>query len=337
MTPRERILEALSGNRPEIPPVGIFTQSATVGMMETLGSPWPLAHTNANKMAALGCAQAEEFGFGTIRVPFDITAEAERLGCGVEMGSMKDAPSISSRVIPDSPMDGPLPDVDLMSPSEFVSGGRPMVIDRALRLCSESIGDTHAIVGSLLGPVSLLGQMMGAENMAMATLLCPEWAERMCTRLSAILAEYGKAQRDAGADVITMVESVASPDVLDPANYWRLSGSRFSGIMPKGVKSVLHICGSTEPILEDITRTGADAMSPDSKVSPSDVRSALGNMAVVGAVDPVGTLLLGTPAKVRTEARMYADAGYAVIAPGCGLAPLTPDANLMALANAFRS
>ena len=67
------------------------------------------------------------------------------------------------------------------------------------------------------------------------------------------------------------------------------------------------------------------------------VKKMNGCVAAVGAVDPVGTLLQKAPADVVAEAHMFADAGYAVITPGCGVAPQTPDDNLSALSSAFGS
>lgn len=336
MDPRDRVMDAFDGCTHGIPPVAMFTQSATVGMMDVCGASWPDAHFDAGLMATLGCAQAKVFGFCTARVPFDITAEAERLGCAVSPGTKDNVLGILSRAVAGNPLDGKLPEIDLMSPEEFVSGGRPATVTEAIRLCSRDIGDSHAIVSGILGPVTLLGQLMGAENMVLATLMEPAWTARMCSELSGILTRYAVAQKEAGADILTIVEAVASPDVLDPKDYRRLSGSHTPDIRPKGMRAVLHICGSTEPILEDISGSGLDAFSPDPKVSPSLVRETLGDMTVCGAVDPVGTLLFGDPAKVVSEARAYSDEGYDIIAPGCGLAPRTPDDNLRALADAFR-
>ncbi len=338
MTPRERVLEALSRNTPDIPPVAILTQSATVGMMDRTGSSWPEAHTDPESMARLGCAQAELFEFESVRVPFDITAEAERLGCGIRMGTREDIPSISERALQFDPFSDGYPDVgDLMSPSEFVSSGRPTVVAEAVRIASRGWGDTHPVCAGMLGPVSLLGQLASTETMAMTTMLNPDWTSKWCSALAELQEEYAKLLRDSGADIITVVEGVASPDVLDPSFYEGLSGSHMRRMLPSGIRSVLHICGTTDPILGSIGGSGVDAFSPDPCMDPSKVLEGVGDrVAVAGAVDPVKTLLFGDPEKVRCEARRFSDSGYHLIAPGCGLAPLTPDANLEALAGAFR-
>ncbi len=338
MTSRERVLEALSRNTPDIPPVAILTQSATVGMMDRTGASWPEAHSDPERMARLGCAQAELFGFESVRVPFDITAEAERLGCEVRMGTREDIPSITRRAYGFDPFSDDFPDIDdLMSPSEFVSGGRPTMVAEAVRIASGNWGDTHPVCAGMLGPVSLLGQLASTETMAVSTMLEPGWTERWCSALAGIQEEYAKLLRDSGADIITVVEGVASPDVLDPSFFDRLSGSHMRGMLPSGIKSVLHICGTTDPILGMVGSSGVDAFSPDPCMDPRKVLEGVGDrVAVAGAVDPVNTLLFGDPGKVRDEARMFSEAGYHLITPGCGLAPLTPDANLGALAGAFR-
>lgn len=338
MDPREHVLEALSLRPSETPPVAIFTQSATVGQMEAVGAYWPQAHSDPAAMARLGCAQAELFGFESVRVPFDITAEAERLGCGVDLGTEKDIPSISDRAYLVDTYVGTLPSPDgLMSPSEFIEGGRPKTIMKAVELAASRFGATYPVCAGMLGPVTLLSQLIGAENLAISTLLEPDWADSWCTRLSGICGTYSRALCDSGADVITVVEGVASPDVIDPSSFEGLCGKHLHDLVPQEAKSILHICGSTEPILGEIATSGMDAFSPDPKVDPHTAMRVLeGRMALCGAVDPVGTLLFGTPEQVVHEARRYAEIGYHVIAPGCGLAPETPDTNLKALSAALR-
>ena len=85
MTPRDRVLAAMKKEKLDRPPVAIFTQSATIGQMDKVGAAWPEAHKSAELMAKLGAAQADIYGFECCRAPFCLTAEAERLGCVVQV------------------------------------------------------------------------------------------------------------------------------------------------------------------------------------------------------------------------------------------------------------
>ncbi|MDO5861375.1 MAG: MtaA/CmuA family methyltransferase [Thermoplasmata archaeon] len=338
MDSRDRIMEALSGKAQDTPPVAIFTQSSTIGQMEATGASWPEAHRDPERMAKLGCAQAEIFGFESVRVPFDITAEAERLGCGVDLGTIDNPPFITSRVVTGDPCEGTLSELDLMDLSEYVSGGATAAVVEAVSLSAKRMAGKVAVCGGMLGPMGLLGQLMSVESLALASFMDPEWIRRSSSTLSALQAEYAKAMKDAGADVLLIVESEAGADIIDPSGYNDFSGSFMRSIIPSGdVKTVLHMCGSCEPILGEIADCGVDALSPDQKVPAETIIEGLGGrIAVAGSVDPVGTLLLGGPDKIRKESRMYAEAGYEVIAPGCGIAPNTSNTNMRAFAGAFR-
>ena len=61
MSCRERVLGALKRESMDRPPAAIFTTCDTIGMMKACGSSWPEAHSDPQKMATLGCAQADYF------------------------------------------------------------------------------------------------------------------------------------------------------------------------------------------------------------------------------------------------------------------------------------
>ena len=93
-TPKERLYRALRKQQIDRMPAVCFTQTATVEQMEACGAYWPEAHADAEKMATLAGAGHTEAGFEAVRVPFDITAEAEHFGCGIKAGDLKQQPSV---------------------------------------------------------------------------------------------------------------------------------------------------------------------------------------------------------------------------------------------------
>ena len=97
-TPKERLYRALRKQQVDRMPAVCFTQTATVEQMEACGAYWPEAHADAEKMATLAEAGHTVIGFEAVRVPFDITAEAELFGCGIKAGDLKQQPSVIKHV-----------------------------------------------------------------------------------------------------------------------------------------------------------------------------------------------------------------------------------------------
>ena len=127
MTPRERVLAAMKKESLDRPPAAIFTQSATLAQMDACGAAWPEAHKSAELMAKLGAAQADYDGFECVRAPFCLTAETERLGATVAVDKRDANPMVKKHPFKFDPMTGEYDDPAsvLMSPEEFLQGGRP--------------------------------------------------------------------------------------------------------------------------------------------------------------------------------------------------------------------
>jgi uroporphyrinogen decarboxylase len=104
---------------------------------------------------------------------------------------------------------------------------------------------------------------------------------------------------------------------------------------------MLHICGKTELILEDMVSSGADALELDYK---TDVRRAhdvlAGRSTFVGNIDPSGVLALGTPALVEQKTRelmeVFADTPRFILNAGCAIPSTTPPDNLRAMIKVAR-
>lgn len=340
MTPRDRVLAAMKLEELDRPPVAIFTQSATLGMMDHTGAAWPEAHGSAELMAKLGSAQADMFGFEAVRVPFCLTAEAERIGCEVAVEKRDASPMIKEHPFKFDPMSGEYDSPDeLMDVEELISGGRPKVVLDSLELLKKSHGDTHCIVAGNTGPFTLTGHLVDTESMVFAMMMEPAQVSKWVGAVAPLLKGYSQALADAGADVIQMSEPTASTDLIAPDMFMDASGDfvkdALSGV--KGACSVLHVCGNTKPILELMAGTGVTGLSIEEKVDPFDAYKAVGGKTVlVGNVGSVRPLYQGTPEDVARESKRSMEAGFNVIAPGCGIASATPDENLVAMVKAIK-
>ena len=340
MTPRERVLAAMKQEDLDRPPVAIFTQSATLGMMDKTGAAWPEAHGSAELMAKLGAAQADMFGFEAVRVPFCLTVEAERLGCDVAVEKRDAAPMIKKHPFKFDPMSSEYDSPDsLMTAEELIAGGRPAVVLESIELLKKSHGENYCIVAGNTGPFTLTGHMVNTENMVFAMMMEPDQVTKWVSAITPILKGYTQALADAGADVIQMSEPTASTELIAPDMFMDASGvfveDALAGV--KGADSVLHVCGNTQPILEIMLGTGVEGFSIEEKVDPFDaVKAVGGKVALVGNVGSVRPLYQGKPEDVIRETRKSVDAGFNVISSGCGIASATPDENMAAMVKAVK-
>ncbi|MCL1978810.1 MAG: MtaA/CmuA family methyltransferase [Methanomassiliicoccaceae archaeon] len=323
------------------PPVAIFTQAATITQMDKVGAAWPQAHKEAEAMAKLGTAQADIFGFECVRAPFCLTAEAERLGCKVQVEKKDAAPMIKEHPFHFDPMSGEYDDPSaIMAPEEFIKGGRPAEAIKAMALMKKSHGENYALVAGNTGPFTLAGHMINTENMVFGMLMAPEEVAKWTAAINPIVKVYTQALADAGADVIQMSEPSGSTDMLSPEMFEPASGMYVKDSLAcvKNAFSVLHICGDTYPILDPMIATGVTGLSVEEKVDPAKAAAKVNKRAVlVGNVGSVRPLFQGTPEEVRDAATNCAKAGFGVISSGCGIATATPDANMKMLVDTIKA
>jgi len=339
MTPRERVLAALRKEKLDRPPVAVFTQSATIGQMEALGVFWPEAHSNPKAMAKLGAGQADILGFEAVRAPFCLTAEAERLNCTVDPGKQDRTPMLKKHPYHFDPMEGAYDEPDLMSIEEFLGSGRPAAVLEGIKLLKEQKGKEYAVIAGNTGPFTLAGHLVSTENLVFGIMMAPEEVTKWIKAVNPICKGYTQALADAGADIIQMSEPSASTDLLSPDMFDEYAGVwlKESLASVKNASSILHICGNTTQILDNMIATKVTGLSIEEKVDPKEaVKIVKKRAALIGNVGVVNPLLQGTPEDCFKHGVAVREAGFDVVAPGCGLSALIKNENLLALVKAVK-
>ena len=179
------------------PPPAVFTQTGTAGQMRACGAFWPEANFEADKMEALALQFSKQFGFATVRVPYCLTVEAERLGATIFQGRDNSQPSVSgSPFMTDDMVPGPVPD-DMISPEEFVSGGRCAMVAEVAGRIMRGHEDLFVTAG-MQDPACVAGQILACGGQ-----LAPDRA------VSGQLLEVGiEGLDDHGAVVADIVDSL---------------------------------------------------------------------------------------------------------------------------------
>ena len=100
---------------------------------------------------------------------------------------------------------------------------------------------------------------------------------------------------------------------------------------------ILHICGSTDMIIEMMNDCGADALSVEKKNDILETRKKMGPDALIfGDLDGFGLLVEGTPADVDKGVKEAIEKGVNAVWPGCDIWPTVPKENMEAMMAAAR-
>jgi len=331
MTPKERFIAALKREKLDRPIVGCVTQSATVDQMEAVGVSWPEAHSDAQKMATLGAAIHEVLGFENARIPFCLTVEAEAFGCTVDMGKEDRTPMVKVGIYEaeDTPV----------LPENFLEKGRMKEVIEATKLLKKKYGDNLPVVVGTTGPLTIAGHLVGTENLLLMMITDPEAVHKFIKIASELETQYVHALAEAGADAIAMSDPSASTDMLSGEMFDEFARPYIQKIFndTPDVCKILHICGDTTILLDHMIDTGADALSIEEKVNPAEaVKLVDGRAALIGNIGVVHPLLQGTPEDCVQHATAVRDAGFNVVAPGCGLAARVSKENLEAVVKTIK-
>jgi len=295
--------------------------------MEATQAFWPEAHRDAAQMARLAAAAHTLVGFDFVRVPFDQTVEAELLGAEVNLGDRISNCSIRSH---------PLRLGDPLPPAPDLDSGRAKVVVEAIALLQKEFGQEIALLGGLVGPFTLICQLAGSTAVLMQGTRRPDALRPYLDFAVELGIEYGRRQVAAGADVITVEDMSASLDLTSPHLYQQLilpAQQQLLAAIP--APTILHVCGSNTRILHLLHQAGAEALSLEDRTDLVQAVSA-GDCAVIGGVPTVDVLLNGTPDDVRRACEESLAAGVHILAPGCGLPPLSARQNLEEMVRAAR-
>lgn len=300
--------------------------------MKACGAYWPYANNNPIQMATLSMAAHTHAGIESVRVPFDVSVDATAFGALTGKESMDRQPAIIKAPITDPEI---LKDVSI--PNPITDGRAPVVIDAVRILASEL--KTVPIICAIVGPFTLAGQLRGSQEAITEVAMRPEFIKGILEVATQWDIAYSKAAIEAGADIISIIDSTSGGDVLGPSQYSEFAQPYQKRVVDsiRGMDgySILHICGKTTKNMPMIIETGANGISVDQQMDIGWVKQqANGKAAVIGNVSPTSTLLFKKPKDVIAESKKCIDAGTDILSPGCGFASETPLENMKALVEA---
>jgi uroporphyrinogen decarboxylase len=148
---------------------------------------------------------------------------------------------------------------------------------------------------------------------------------------------YEPVVADGDLDVILLGDPTASGDLISKKHFETIALPYLKKFIQwarsKGIQTFLHICGDTTDRLDLYPLTGASCISLDHKTDIAKAKEVLhGQMCFAGNIDPVEIMLQGSVRDVeeackRTIEIAGTDGGF-VLMPGCDIPPTIPYENI---------
>lgn len=215
--------------------------------------------------------------------------------------------------------------------------------DATVRAVRERVPDV-SVHAEVFSPFTQLLELLDFENALLALLDDPLRVEACLDALTAGTIEMMGIYARAGADAILVSSAFAGAGFISPAHYRRFvlpyerrAITVFRALHPD-VPVYTHTCGAIGDRLELMQETGTDGLDtldppPLGNVDLAAAKQRIGNtLFIKGNIDPVNTLLRGTPRQVRADAEyrlgVAAPGGGYILSSACSVPPATPPANL---------
>jgi len=284
----------------------------------------------------------ETYGYDGVVVDVDTATLAEAVGVPIDLPE-DDPARCAGGCLPSLDM------VDDLPPPDVAAHRRVQIWLEATRLLVDHFGSEIYIRGNCDQAPFSLASMMRTPEQWMMDLLDVQHREQVMKLLAYCTDACGQFLRQmaaTGAHMVSNGDSPAGPEMISPELYRRFAQPferrLVSVAHEREVPYVLHICGRTDLILEDMIATGADGLEIDFK---TDVRLAhdrmKGGTVFLGNIDPSGVLTYGTPAEVERKTReliaIFADTPRFILNAGCAIPPTAPPENVHAMIRAARS
>lgn len=257
----------------------------------------------------------------------DLSVEAEAFGAKIRF-SDDEVPAVTGAMIEDEK------DIEKLEVPKVGTARTGICID-AIKKATALINDRPVFAG-IIGPYSLAARLMDMQELMMLGYDDEDAVHTLVDKCAHFLINYAKAFKAAGADGIIMAEPVSG--LLSPTLESEFSSPYvkkiIDAVQDDGFAVIYHNCGDNTPLMtESFLSMGAAGYHFGNSVELDKMLEKYPKeVLVMGNVDPVAVLRMGTPDTVREKTRECLEkcAGHKnfVISSGCDMPPMTPWENI---------
>lgn len=334
MTPREIVLKAFEGGRPERVPVTLF--GAGMWSIKDYGTSFEALSLDAEKMTDMCVVEAERIRSDVVYVGsgynnFHASALGKDFGCGIKYREIG-APDLTAHFVNSEE------DIAKLKIEDVHKDPVVQTVLEATRRVKEKIGNKYLVTMTCWGPFTLAARFVGEEAFMKYTFKKPALVEKMVDFCADLLIHlYEPLVLDGTIECVSIADPTASGDLINPKQMERFAVTGLKKFTDwaksKNTHTILHVCGNTNDRLNLFPLTGSSAIFLDQKVDILKAKEALhGKMCFGGNVAPVHVLLNQSVDEVEKACKdVIAAAGTEggfILVPGCDIPPTIPYENL---------
>lgn len=228
------------------------------------------------------------------------------------------------------------------NPDEFFPPWHLATIDSVVSRAGQDV----SVHSEIFSPFTQFLELLDYTNGLMALIDDPGKSKACLEALARGAIELGRQQAAHGVDAILISSAFAGAAFIS-TDQFREFVLPFEQIVIDGIKAAYdvpiytHTCGSIGDRLELMKATGIDGIDtldppPLGSVHLAEAKERIGDsLFIKGNIDPVNTILLGTPEQVFEAARRCISvaakgSGY-VLSSACSIPPQAPPENILKL------
>lgn len=334
MTSLERVMAAVALERQDRVPViaQVFGHAAAV-----TGVPLEAYIRDGELVARCQLEALERYGYDAVFTVMDVNVETEAMGSilryrrnqysTIDAYALSRQNELDTLTLPDPEKDGRMPE---------------MV--KALRILRRELKNEVLVTGCVMGPMTLVTQLLGAEPALYMAIDEPERFGRLIDFATDVAIRFGTAQIEAGAHLPVVFDPAASPAVI-PRQFFRelvLPHLKrlFTSLKGAGAAANwLHIAGPAGPILAFFPDAGVDIANFDYEIAPQAAQAELPGTCLDGNIKSISFVESGAD-EIEAEAEgllaAFAGRGGYILSSGCEIPPESKPENVAAMVMAAR-
>src|SRR5450631_1175142 len=256
---------------------------------------------NGELLARCQMTALERYDYDAVFALMDMNVETEALGSVLTY--QKDGyPTVTTYAL-----SGNMTFDKLEIPDPHKAGRMPELL-KAARQLRRQVGNDVLVVGCVVGPMTLVSQILGMETALYLAIDNPELFIRLLDFAADVVIRFGVAQLEAGVHLPIVFDPSSTPEVIPPQFYRELVlphlTRMFTAFKQAGsAANWLHTAGSAMSIYPFYPQANVEIANMDFCIDPQEAMEVLPRICLNGNIKP-WSFVEATPEEIAAESSL---------------------------------